>query len=527
MDEAVISESHSALPNFTEPQPSSEQLRNVNSSENMPNTSGDCHKPSNDTSSSEPLPTQVNETDCNMLLDEVSSTSETYLGTIKQNLPSINHQSVLIPNMEPYLEEGSLDGSPKEDPTSSNGTSIMEKADINSSNGPSSSEFIPLNLLENVHNPAPQENLIEQNTVGSETVEQTALDSTYETVEPLTKDTNHTFNDVERSPVSDTRKDDVKLTEASIAPEISSQPHFVSDENTPDQIFLMESSYQPNLQENAHNSDDSAPVKTYKEESNTATLPLDKDETASQKVDDAIQEICNPATEINAEPHKGELGIEPTESAKEIHSKSAECTFSNMLVNGDNSQLFEHQPNNLKTSVSDYSFSCNEELKDHTISPANQHLETTKVEDSNQMGEKTQTEYIQYGQTEETPPQQEVQATNASVCEADSSAVGLNSAVFSGEGVTMGSQSVYVVDDGMALNSIPQSGSMTPYHNPENTMLVEMAPLPTDGSYVNSHTQVYSFIMMDIYSNLTKFSIGNFLLALILKCFYFAIRNLI
>ena len=40
--------------------------------------------------------------------DEVSSTTE---GLTVRNLPSINHQSVLIPNMEPYLEEGSLDGS--------------------------------------------------------------------------------------------------------------------------------------------------------------------------------------------------------------------------------------------------------------------------------------------------------------------------------------------------------------------------------------------------------------------------------
>ena len=527
MDEAVISESHSTLPSLAEPRLSSEQSSDVNSSENaMPNISIKSVDPSNDPSSTEQLPAGADATSCNTLLDQVSSTSETYLGAIKHNLPSINHQSVLIPNMEPYLEEGSLDGSPKDDPTSSNSTSIAAKADINSSNGPSSTDFIPLNLLEDVCNPTvSQENIAEENTIGLETTGQAGLDPSYKK-EPLTKEANQIFNDADESTVTCPTQTDAKPTETDIepAPEVPSESHFVSDAasgSTPNQIYLLESSYQPNLEEHPLISPNpvAAKCETLKEESETVVLPLKENEIVPPQVDNVIQKMCDPVSELNAGTQKEEL----TESEKEIHLKSAECTISDLLVKEScaaNSQLFTEQSDNLKTPVDNYTFSCNEELKedqsdnlqtpvnnytfscneelkeDSTISSVNQHLETAKVEDCNQTGEKTQTEYMQYGQSEETNSQQEVQATNASICEADSSAVGLNGSVFSGEEVAMGSQSVYVVDDGMALNSIPQSGSMTPYQNSENAMLVEMAPLSTDGSYVNSHTQVHSILMM-------------------------------
>lgn len=73
----------------------------------------------------------------------------------------------------------------------------------------------------------------------------------------------------------------------------------------------------------------------------------------------------------------------------------------------------------------------------------------------------------------------------ATVCEADSSAEQMYHH-------HQGGASVYVVDDGgMSLSAMQNAASMAPYENPEGAMLVEMAPMATDGAYaVNSHTQV-------------------------------------
>ena len=497
MEEVTDSESHSTLPSYTEAQSSREQSSDVNSSENViPNVSSDSVGPSNNPSSSEQAPPMKNETDSNILLNQVTSTSETYIGTIKHNLPSINHQSVLIPNMEPYLEEGSLDGSPKEDPASSNVTSVVEKVNANSTNGPPSSEFIPLNLLEDVSNPVlARPNVLEKNADGLTTLAEMSLDPMCQK-EPLPKEIDHTFNNVDESTVMCTRQNDDKLEEATAelpASEISSEPSFVSDEssmNHPGQIYLLKS-YQPNLQDNPLNSDNPATEKC-EEGPGPVILPLE-DSIIPQRVDNVMQKMCHPISELNVEPQKEELEKESTENVKEIHSETAESAISDLLAKERCSAdlQFDKESNSLKTPDNDYPFSVNEEAKeDSTISSADQHFETTKVEDCNKMGDKTQGEYMQYDQKEGANSHQEVQTTNASVCGADGSAVGLNGAVFSGAEVTMDSQSVYVVDDSMALNSIPQSDSMTPYHNSESAMLVEMAPLPTDGSYVNSHTQV-------------------------------------
>ena len=68
------------------------------------------------------------------------------------------------------------------------------------------------------------------------------------------------------------------------------------------------------------------------------------------------------------------------------------------------------------------------------------------------------------------------------VCEADSSAAGMEDSSYEVQQM-VDTQNVYVVEDGQLIQP---SNSMASYHNGDNTMLVEMAPLSTDGSYVNS-----------------------------------------
>jgi hypothetical protein len=77
------------------------------------------------------------------------------------------------------------------------------------------------------------------------------------------------------------------------------------------------------------------------------------------------------------------------------------------------------------------------------------------------------------------------------VCEADSSAAGMEDSSYEAQQM-VDTQNVYVVEDGRL--TVQQSNSMASYHNADNTMLVEMAPLSTDGSYVNSQVTVRYFM---------------------------------
>lgn len=80
------------------------------------------------------------------------------------------------------------------------------------------------------------------------------------------------------------------------------------------------------------------------------------------------------------------------------------------------------------------------------------------------------------------------------VCEADSSAAEMEESGYETQQM-MDTQNVYVVEDGrLTLNSVQQSSSMSAYHNTDNTMLVEMAPLSTDGSYVNSQVNLIELL---------------------------------
>ena len=115
-----------------------EQSNNVHSSESLvPNISsavvstGDISMAAMDVSHSENALNEERE-DCSQGadLDQVSSSTESFAGQCRDVLPSVNHQMVVIPNMEPYLEDGSLDGTSKElqDPTSTNGLAMEDNS---------------------------------------------------------------------------------------------------------------------------------------------------------------------------------------------------------------------------------------------------------------------------------------------------------------------------------------------------------------------------------------------------------------
>lgn len=96
------------------------------------------------------------------------------------------------------------------------------------------------------------------------------------------------------------------------------------------------------------------------------------------------------------------------------------------------------------------------------------------------------------------------------VCEADSSAVGMEDSAYETQQM-VDTQNVYVVeDDGrLTLNSVEPSNSMNSYHNPENAMLVEMAPLSTDGSYVDSQVCIIVSYRIDTELFSPQFKLSN------------------
>lgn len=133
------------------------QSNDVQSSENLvPNISSDVA--STDDVSTAAMGTSPSETSTNNILencseganlDQVSSSTESFSGSCRDALPSVNHQTIAIPNMEPYLEDGSLDGTSKDlqDPTSTNGNLNVEDC---SNPDPTSNHVEPdLNLQEN------------------------------------------------------------------------------------------------------------------------------------------------------------------------------------------------------------------------------------------------------------------------------------------------------------------------------------------------------------------------------------------
>ena len=482
MEEVISSESHSNIPSFAEPQ-SSDVCLNENI---VPNIASD---PVNDPDSLQ------QESECNLVPDQVSSSSESFSGSLKHNLPSINHQSVLIPNMEPYLEEGSLDGSPK------------QCEDLSPPNGKVNTHVHPLdkpsemNLTEQVENPT----IFQDDKVRIENVEEPVPELTSAKEEENESISNNTEvptqeNNVNEGPCTNQEQPIAEAGERFPEHAIPNQSCAVVNkdqifvnEASGDQIYLLDSSYseqrqdfQSNLQENPNPSletTENSDSNSVKEQLGTVASSLHTENTISTITDNINQKNSENVPELKSEALK-------TETA-ELHPES--------------SNLFEKEAFAEKT-VNEYPFNCGNEgtdccsantlpQNDKNVAAVDQELGMTKVEDYPEV-EKTDlncdnlsgtlpltaSQYVHYGQ-EESNCQQEV---TPAVCEADSSAA------YVGGEIAMGSQSVYVVDDGMALNSIPQTGSMTPYHNPENSMLVEMAPLSTDESYGNPHTQVIS-----------------------------------
>lgn len=87
------------------------------------------------------------------------------------------------------------------------------------------------------------------------------------------------------------------------------------------------------------------------------------------------------------------------------------------------------------------------------------------------------------------------------VCEADSSAVGMEEAQYEGHEM-VDAQNVYVVQDGrLTLNSVQQPVTMDQYQNQENAMLVEMAPMSADGTYGNAEVHYHVNSIFLVISN--------------------------
>ena len=111
-----------------------EQSNDVQSSESLVhNVSSDVVSTDDVTTApmdgpSENLPNDETEDCSGANLDQVSSSTESFSGSCRDILPSVNHQMGVIPNMEPYLEDGSLDGTSKDiqDPKSTNGNLTIE-----------------------------------------------------------------------------------------------------------------------------------------------------------------------------------------------------------------------------------------------------------------------------------------------------------------------------------------------------------------------------------------------------------------
>lgn len=162
-----------------------EQSNDVQSSESLvPNVSSDVVS-TDDVSTatmdgpSENLPNDGTEDSSGANLDQVSSSTEPFSGSCRDVLPSVNHQMGVIPNMEPYLEDGSLDGTSKEvqDPTSTNGNLALEETSnpdltsnhVDSGESPSGAQDLQENADRQLESNLNSENGLEEgvNSAGS------------------------------------------------------------------------------------------------------------------------------------------------------------------------------------------------------------------------------------------------------------------------------------------------------------------------------------------------------------------------
>lgn len=347
--------------------------------------------------------------------DHVSSSTESYPG--RNGLPSINHQSVLIPNMEPYLEEGSLDGAPKEfqDPSSSNSNPPSDsdsKTAIDSSNQPDT----PQDSV----GPPPESS-------------------------PADEDSSHINEPEVEEPVA-------TLPEAESNPQLEESPPLEpsNSENEPgaDQVSsLMEQ--EPPVQEEVGNS-----------------VPVEE----VNGVDSSTVEAPPPPPEDQEQPSESNVEEEEEETAQ-VESEPA--------IDSSSYAVASNEPD--ESNV--------EEAADPA--PIEEAAPTDPPSDEQQYEEEQQEQYPVAESSDGAVP-----VEPATVCEADSSAAGMEEAAagYDPDEMDSSQQNVYVVEGEQ------QSGSLTPFHNSETAMLVEMAPLATE-SYVNSQVFYLKLLILKIIEN--------------------------
>lgn len=549
--------------------------------------------------------------------DHVSSSTEAYPGTARNNLPSINHQSVIIPNMEPYLEEGSLDGTVKDfqDPSSSNEnrdrSSSKTVDDVDSPDQPAEPHCS--NKADSRDHHSDGENLTEpaessrrDSNVSEEQQpdtcphldESAATETDAATQQQLVEQPNgmpmlipisYTEEPVASCHDDDQQIADVEPSQGTAMDEVT--PPDTVENNSPSEAGVETSSAmeqeeqlvgsqtegdstaEPDseagaLSEDNHEAHDLVSSMTHGDEGAAPQpdAPERQEEaecTSNQPTDEPIAEE-SPAQDDSVE------GGEETAAAVE----SADCVDSStfptenhpvaeVMLEEEYSDPSSPQPgsavpedNTPATTTDDtQGFTQQESSGDeghaidsssqlNTVDPspplsaegANAEVSEMVQDDiasasvATEQQAADETHYHQYSVVEPSdcatsaeeleglePVEQPGLESNPTVCEADSSAVGdamdEANAVVSYENQEMDSSShhhqhVYVVDNGdghLTLNSVPQTGSATPYHHSDSSMLVEMAPLSADGTFVNSQVKLSSnsidhqTIVIDVY----------------------------
>ena len=516
--------------------------------------------------------------------DHVSSSTEAYSGSVRNNLPSINHQSVVIPNMEPYLEEGSLDGTVKDfqDPSSSNenrdGSSSSKSADnIDSPDQPaephcsnkadsgdlrSDREQLPAESTRRDSNiseeqqpdtcPQPDEAAVATDlvhTVNGEAEQQLEQPGNEipdeEPMENCRGEEEQQVANVEPSqgPLSDNAPPDTvdnsahELVEPSSARE--PQDHLVGSQTEVDSIAEPDSESRAVCEVNE--SQDLVTSMTQGDEE-AAAQPEEADCTTHQPTDEPVPE----------EPNQVDSGVPETEAAQtaDCVDSSTFSTGNNPMVDAvqseENSGQVSPQPG-ISVSEDNTAATTSEDaqvfVQQHSICDEGHVIDSSSLlnnvdpspplsteEANTDMTETAQEDavepvieeasYHQYSAVEPSEPSSaELEGlepvvptgleSNSTVCEADSSAVGDSmdesaTVVSYNENQEMDTSShhqhhnVYVVDNGnghLTLNSVPQTGSVTPFHHSDSSMLVEMAPLSTDGTFVNSQVIRHSQLL--------------------------------
>ena len=577
----------------------------IQSSDNRATNTSSAPAPSDDGRQNEEPTSQTETVEASgdqATLDHVSSSTEAYPGLSRTSLPSINHQSVLVPNMEPYLEEGSLDGAPKDfqDPTSSHRNSDAERAkmSIDSSDQPDTpsvnhdeSAALLLSVssshregdadhltptaqdadqtssqMADVENgqvgqsngsPPADEEQVAASCSGHPAEEESPPVQTLETCsasgiaqvsddsagssEPTSASVDQTAHDIvengasmecevnDNSLVSSLTEDgSAQRTGISASPADLADSATAMEESAPAEAFPQDYVAEESMPEESMPEQSIAEEYHAQEESAAAQVSVAaQEEQETNGVDSSTFSTEAPSAEA-APTSVDERQVEEEEQLGTEHGESSSALVSeepHQSQTSEDGQVLESAEDSPQQSM-DVATNEDPVVENGAIDSSGQLIaadpETEEVNENIQVDESNAEVLVPVQQDlaeDETPKSDDAEYETyptsqscdliptepATVCEADSSAAGLEEAAYDGQ-EAMDSQNVYVVENGdqLALNSVPQSASMTPYHNPGNSMLVEMAPLATeDGSFVTN--QVLVSLLFSLNSTLITF----------------------